>query len=82
MLEQSFLTRIGAPGALISIIGGSFLVLGLLIMIFPELLAWLVGGFLIFDGIILLSLGLKTRRFENRYEQQRGENFWSNFDSF
>lgn len=82
MLGRNFLTSMGAPGALISIIGASFLVLGLLIMIFPELLAWLVGGFLIFDGVLLLSLGLKTRRFENKYEQQRGENFWSNFDSF
>lgn len=80
MLGGNLLTRMGAPGALISIIGGSFLVLGLLIMLFPELLAWLVGGFLIFDGIILLSLGLKTRRFENKYQQQRGENFWNNFD--
>ncbi len=81
-MVKKFLTGIGAPGALITLIGGSFLLLGLLIMIFPELLAYLVGGFLLFDGIVLVSLGLKTRRIEKRYRDQRGEDIWYNLDSF
>lgn len=80
--QKNFFNQIGAPGLLITIIGISFLLLGVLIMAFPELLAYLVGGFLIFDGIILLGLGLQTRKFENNFHRQKGEKIWDYFDSF
>ena len=78
MFSNRFLSTIGAPGALITIVGISFIVLGILIMLFPELLAWLVGIFLIFDGIILLGLGGRTRRIEKEYRDFHNQNF----DSF
>lgn len=78
MFGNRFFSTIGAPGALITIVGISFIVLGILIMLFPELLAWLVGIFLIFDGIILLGLGGRTRRIEKKYRKFHDQNF----DSF
>lgn len=75
MFSNRFFTKIGAPGVLITIVGISFLILGLLIMIFPKLLAWLVSVFLIFDGIILLGLGLKTKRIEKKYQDLNNQNF-------
>ncbi|MGM0613632.1 MAG: DUF3096 domain-containing protein [Bacteroidota bacterium] len=75
MFGKSFFSTIGAPGALITIVGISFIVLGILILLFPELLAWLVGIFLIFDGIILLGLGGRTRRIEKKYRDYQNQNF-------
>lgn len=73
-----FIEHYGAPAALIKIIGVSFLILGILIMIFPELLAWLVGIFLIFDGLVLLGLGAKTKHYQKRFHQNR-DFFHENF---
>ncbi|MCF8218903.1 MAG: DUF3096 domain-containing protein [Bacteroidales bacterium] len=75
MFGNRFLSTIGAPGSLITIVGISFIVLGILIMLFPELLAWLVGIFLIFDGIILLGLGGRTRRIEKQFNDYHNPKF-------
>ena len=68
---NNFINRYGAPAFLIKMVGFSFLILGILIMIFPELLAWLVGIFLIFDGLVLLGLGAKTKHYQNRFDQNQ-----------
>lgn len=72
----------GAPGTLIKLMGWSFLILGILIMIFPDLLAWLVGIMLVFNGLLLLGLGIKTKQWEKRYHQPPFDNFYSNKEDF
>jgi uncharacterized membrane protein HdeD (DUF308 family) len=39
------------------------IIFGLLVIIFPDLLAWIVGIYLIIQGILLLTDYLESRRF-------------------
>ncbi len=39
------------------------IIFGLLVIIFPDLLAWIVGIYLIIQGILLLTDYMESRRF-------------------
>jgi hypothetical protein len=47
-----------------------------MIMLMPELLAYLVAAFLLFDGVLFLVIGWRLRRFARLYGRWR-EEMWS-----
>ena len=47
--------------------GLNFILLGLLIFIYPELLTFLVGFFLIFNGLIFIGIAWSVWKLRNRY---------------
>lgn len=49
-------------------IGLSLVISGLLILIFPELLAYLVAIFLLFNGVLFLAVSYKMRNLKTKYE--------------
>ena len=55
---------IASPWWMFCLLGLDFLVLGALILIFPELLAWLAAGFLFFNGVVLLLVAWRFWRFK------------------
>ncbi len=63
------------PWKLYAVIGVSLIVASILIFIFPELLAYLVGIFLLFNGALFLGLALKFRKLRSAYNQWVQE-FW------
>ena len=53
----------------------NFLLLGVLIVLFPQLLAYLAAAFLFFNGLVLLLIAWKFWRFKKQYRQWR-EKLW------
>lgn len=72
---DNYTATLSSPWWLFALLGGNFILLGILILIFPELLAWLVAAFLIFDGALLLGIGWQLRRLKRRYERWR-DDWW------
>ena len=57
------MTRNGAWGGWLLLLPGAFLVtFGLLVVLVPEVLAWLLGGLAIFMGFLFLVMGNRIRR--------------------
>lgn len=73
---DDYTKALASPGWLFCLLGLSFILLGTLIVIFPELLAWLVAASLIFSGAVLLAVAWQFRRFQKLYHQWR-EVWWS-----
>ncbi|WP_286756951.1 hypothetical protein [Roseivirga sp. UBA838] len=57
------------------LMGINFILLAVLIMLYPELLAYLVAGFLLFNGLLMVILAFRYRSLRKR---NRGwqEEFW------
>ncbi|MTI27100.1 hypothetical protein [Fulvivirga kasyanovii] len=57
------------------LMGINFILLAALIMLYPELLAYLVAGFLLFNGLLMVILAFRYRSLRKR---NRGwqEDFW------
>jgi len=57
------------------LMGINFILLSVLIMLYPELLAYLVAGFLLFNGLLMVILAFRYRSLR---ERNRGwqEEFW------
>lgn len=60
-----------SPWRLFLVLGLNFILLGLLIIIFPELLAYLAGGFLLINGALLLAIAWHYWQFGKNYHQWR-----------
>jgi uncharacterized membrane protein HdeD (DUF308 family) len=73
---DDYTKAVASPGWLFCLLGLNFILLGALIVIFPELLAWLVAASLIFSGAVLLAVAWQFRRFKKLYRQWR-EVWWS-----
>jgi uncharacterized membrane protein HdeD (DUF308 family) len=73
---DSYTREIASPGWLYMLLGVSLILLAVLIMLMPELLAYLVAAFLLFDGLLFLVIGWQLRRFARRYNRWR-EEMWS-----
>jgi hypothetical protein len=58
------------------LLGLSLILLAVLIMLMPELLAYLVAAFLLFDGLLFLVIGWQLRRFARLYSRWRDE-WWT-----
>lgn len=50
------------PWWIFAVLGMDLILLGLLIVIFPRLLVWLIAGCLMFSGFLLLGIGWKFWR--------------------
>ncbi len=57
------------------LMGVNFILLAILIMMYPELLAYLVAGFLLFNGIILIALAFRYRSLKKKNNGWHKE-FW------
>lgn len=57
------------------LMGINYILLAVLIMLYPELLAYLVAGFLLFNGLLMVILAFRYRSLRKR---NRGwqEEFW------
>lgn len=51
------------------LLGLNFILLGLLIVLFPQLLAYLVAALLFLNGLVLLLIAWKFWRFKKQYRQ-------------
>jgi hypothetical protein len=76
MSDDIFTREIVSPGWLYLLPGLSLILLAVLIMLMPELLAYLVAAFLLFDGLLFLVIGWQLRRFARHYGRWR-EEMWS-----
>jgi uncharacterized membrane protein HdeD (DUF308 family) len=66
---NSILNFVSGPWWLFMLLGGNLMLFGILIFVFPELLAYLVGGFFLFAGIFVVSIALKLKRVNNEYKE-------------
>jgi uncharacterized membrane protein HdeD (DUF308 family) len=57
------------------LMGIDFILLAILIVIFPALAAYLIAGFLLLNGVLLVSLGFKYRNLKNRYKKWK-DSYW------
>lgn len=73
---DDYTTVRAAPEGLFFILGINFILLGVLIVIFPELLAYLVAAFLFLNGAIFLGIAWKLWRFRRSVDRER-EIFWN-----
>ena len=48
-------------------LGLDFILLGILILLFPQLLAWLVAIFLLLNGVVLLGIAWSVWRIRHQY---------------
>ncbi len=72
---DNYTNEIISPWWLYLLVGLNLVMLGVLIILFPPLIAYLIAGFLIFDGIVFLLIAYRLRQFKRRYEQWR-RTFW------
>ena len=55
------------------LLGLNLIVLALLIITFPKMLVFLIGGFLLFDGILFLVVAWKLKKFQKNYKQWKNQ---------
>lgn len=72
---DSYTDAVTAPWWMFCLLGLNFILLGGLIILFPQLLAYLVAAFLFFNGLVLMLIAWKFWRFKKQYRQWR-ENLW------
>jgi hypothetical protein len=72
---DDYTDAVAAPWWMFCLLGLNFILLGLLIVLFPQLLAYLVAAFLFFNGLVLLLIAWKFWRFKKQYRQWR-EKLW------
>jgi hypothetical protein len=64
-----------SPWWMFGLLGLNFILLGVLLVIFPELLAWLAAALLFFNGLVLLLVAWKFWHFKKLYRRWR-ETLW------
>ncbi len=65
-MRIQFTQRGGPIGSSLIGVGGLFMVFGVLVLVYPELLALLFAGATIFFGILIAGWGVRLRRVERR----------------
>jgi hypothetical protein len=68
---RDYTDAVAAPGWMFCLLGLNFILLGVLIVLFPQLLAWLAAAFLFLNGAVLLLIAWKFRRLKKQYRQWR-----------
>jgi cytochrome c biogenesis protein CcdA len=68
---DDYTAAVASPWWIFALLGVDFVLLGKLIVIFPQLLAWLVAGCLIFNGLLLLGVAWQLWRFKKNYRKWR-----------
>jgi len=72
---DDYTDAVAAPWWMFCLLGLNFILLGLLIVLFPQLLAYLAAAFLFFNGLVLLLIARKFWRFKKQYRRWR-EKLW------
>jgi hypothetical protein len=72
---DDYTDAVAAPWWMFCLLGLNFLLLRVLIVLFPQLLAYLAAAFLFFNGLVLLLIAWKFWRFKKQYRQWR-EKLW------
>jgi hypothetical protein len=76
---DKYTSEIISPWWVYLLLGLNLILLAALIILFPELLAYLVAAFLIFDGTLFLWMAYRVRKFKRLYNQWR-ESLWEPFE--
>jgi uncharacterized membrane protein HdeD (DUF308 family) len=63
------------PWRLYALIGASLVVSAILIFVFPELLAYLIASFLLFNGVLFFGVAFKLKKLRSEYSRWVDE-FW------
>ncbi|GAB4375383.1 MAG: hypothetical protein Kow0075_01700 [Salibacteraceae bacterium] len=58
------------------LMGLNFILLAVLIFIYPDLLAYLVAGFLLFNGILMVAMAIRLRSLRKAHENWKQE-YWT-----
>jgi uncharacterized membrane protein HdeD (DUF308 family) len=68
---DNYTEEIISPWWLYLLLGLNLILLALLIVMFPPLVAYLIAGFLLFDGAVFLLIAYRLWRFKKRYRDWR-----------
>ena len=68
---DNYTEEIISPWWLYLLLGLNLVLLALLIVMFPPLVAYLIAGFLLFDGAVFLLIAYRLWRFKKRCQQWR-----------
>ena len=72
---DQFTNFFSTPWWMYLLMGINFIVLAVLIMIYPELLAFLVAAFLLFNGLLLVLLAFRYKSLKKKYRNWKSS-FW------
>jgi hypothetical protein len=78
---DNYTNEIISPWWVYLLLGVNLILLAALIIMFPELVAYLVAGFLIFDGVLFLWIAYRMRKFKRLYREWR-KSLWEPLDLF
>jgi hypothetical protein len=76
---DNYTNEIISPWWVYLLLGVNLILLAALIIMFPELVAYLVAGFLIFDGVLFLWIAYRMRKFKRLYREWR-DSLWEPFE--
>jgi uncharacterized membrane protein HdeD (DUF308 family) len=79
LFYDNYTREIISPWWLYLLLGANLILLAALIILFPPLAAYLIAGFLLFDGVLFLLIAYRLWQFKRRYRQWR-ESLWEPFD--
>lgn len=68
---DNYTEEIISPWWLYLLLGLNLILLALLIVMFPPLVAYLIAGFLLFDGAVFLLIAYRLWRLKKRYRDWR-----------
>jgi len=68
---DDYTDAVASPWWMFCLLGLNFILLGVLIAIFPQLLAWLAAAFLFLNGAVLLLIAWQFWRFKKLYRRWR-----------
>ncbi|NIR49248.1 DUF3096 domain-containing protein [candidate division KSB1 bacterium] len=72
---DNFTESVAGNWRLYAIIGASLILAGILIFIFPELLAYLIAAFLLFNGVLFFGVAFRLKNLRRQYNRWVDE-FW------
>ena len=70
-----FTNFVTTPWWMFLLMGFNFILLAILISIYPDLLAFLVAGFLLFNGLLMVVLAFRYRSLKKKYSNWKSS-YW------
>ena len=70
-----FTNFFATPWWMFLLMGFNFILLAILIMIYPELLTFLVAGFLLFNGLLMVVLAFRYKSLKKKYKNWKSS-YW------
>ncbi|RMG82036.1 MAG: hypothetical protein D6714_11975 [Bacteroidetes bacterium] len=72
---DEFAGQLFSPWWMYLLMGFNFILMAVLIFIFPEFLAYLVAAFLFLNGVVMVGLAIRVRKWRKEYENLR-RRYW------